>query len=124
MKNHAKGLPSITMLNSWLLILLAFSFMLSMAAGNILMALILLLWLAEGNFSEKYQQVKHNPFAWTSVAFVGLHFLGLLWTSDWEFAAFVLKKEFKFHFFHQFKRLRTGSKPADNHFHSVNPFFL
>lgn len=89
-------LLSIGTVNSWLLILLAFTFMGSIAIGNILLTLILLLWLIEGNFSEKFQQVKRNPFAWASVAFVGLHLLGLLWTSDWEFAGFVLKKEFKY----------------------------
>ena len=88
--------PDLATVNSWLLVLLAFSFMISIAVGNILLTLILLLWLWEGKFHEKFQQVKHNPFAWAAVAFVGLHFLGLLWTSDWEFAAFVLKKEFKF----------------------------
>ena len=87
---------SIGTVNSWLLILLAFTFMASIAIGNILLMLILLLWLLEGNFPEKFQAIKHNPFALASIAFVGLHFLGLLWTSDWEFAAFVLKKEFKY----------------------------
>ncbi|OQX08883.1 MAG: hypothetical protein BWK73_24210 [Thiothrix lacustris] len=87
---------SIGTVNSWLLILLAFTFMASIAIGNILLMLILILWLLEGNFPEKLQAIKHNPFALASIAFVGLHFLGLLWTSDWEFAAFVLKKEFKY----------------------------
>ena len=88
--------PDIATVNSWLLILLAFTFMGSIAIGNILLTLILILWLFEGNFSEKFQAIRYNPFALAAVAFVGLHFLGLLWTSDWEFAAFVLKKEFKY----------------------------
>ncbi len=83
-------------INSWLLILLAFTFMCSIALGNILLSLIVLLWLFEGKFAEKFQQIKHNPFVWASVAFVGLHVIGLLWTSDWEFASFVLKKEHKY----------------------------
>ncbi len=94
---NGKGrLPDIATLNSWLLILLAFAFMFSIAIGNIFLTLILLLWLWEGDFREKFQQVKDNPFAMAAVAFVGLHFLGLLWTSDWGFASFVLKKEFKY----------------------------
>jgi O-antigen ligase len=86
----------IATVNSWLLVLLAFTFMGSIALGNILLTLILVLWLFEGNFSKKYQTIQHNPFALAAVAFVGLHLLGLLWTSDWEFAGFVLKKEFKY----------------------------
>lgn len=89
-------LPEIAVINSWLLVALAFTFMGSIAIGNILLFLILVLWLLEGKFAEKFQQVKHNPFAWAAVAFVALHFVGLLWTSDWEFAGFILKKEFKF----------------------------
>lgn len=89
-------LPDLAIVNSWLLILLAFMFMGSIAIGNLLLFLILVLWLLEGKFAEKFQQVKHNPFAWAAAAFVGLHFVGLLWTSDWEFAAFILKKEFKY----------------------------
>ncbi|EIJ35975.1 O-antigen ligase family protein [Thiothrix nivea] len=89
-------LPDIGVINSWLLILLAFTFMGSIAIGNSLLFLILLLWLFEGKFDEKFQRVKHNPFAWAAVVFVLLHFVGLLWTSDWEFAGFVLKKEFKY----------------------------
>ena len=88
--------PDIATVNSWLLILLAFTFMDSIAIGNILLTLILILWVFEGNFSEKFQAIRYNPFALAAVAFVGLHFLGLLWTSDWEFAAFILKKEFKY----------------------------
>lgn len=89
-------LPDIGVINSWLLILLAFTFMGSIAIGNSLLFLILLLWLFEGKFDEKFQRVKHNPFAWAAAVFVLLHFVGLLWTSDWEFAGFVLKKEFKY----------------------------
>lgn len=89
-------LPDIATINSWLLILLAFTFMGSIAVGNILLTLILLLWLLEGKFSEKFQRIKHNPFVWAVLAFVGLHIIGLLWTSDWEFASFVLKKEHKY----------------------------
>lgn len=87
---------SIAMVNSWLLILFAFTFLFSVALGNILLFFILLLWLIEGNFAEKFQRVKHNPFAWAAVAFVALHLIGLLWTSDWAFAGFILKKEFKY----------------------------
>ncbi len=84
------------MINSWLLIFLMFSFIMSIAIGNILLFLILVLWLIEGDFANKFQKVKHNPVAWAVVAFVGLHLVGLLWTSDWEGAKFVLKKEAKY----------------------------
>lgn len=80
-------------INSWLLIVLFFTFTMSIAIGNILLFLLLLLWLIEGDFAKKFQKIKHNPVAWAVIAFVGLHFVGLLWTSDWQGAKFVLKKE-------------------------------
>lgn len=89
-------LPEIGVINSWLLVLLAFTFMCSVAVGNLLLLLILLLWLFEGKFAEKFQRIKHNPFVWAVAAFVLLHFVGLLWTSDWGFAAFVMKKETRY----------------------------
>ncbi|OQX13765.1 MAG: hypothetical protein BWK73_11290 [Thiothrix lacustris] len=87
---------NIANVNSWLLMMFAATFMLSMALGGVLLTLILLLWLVEGRFAEKFQALKHNRFAWAAVLFVGLHLLGLLWTSDWESVDLVLKKEAKY----------------------------
>ncbi|WGZ93693.1 MAG: O-antigen ligase family protein [Candidatus Thiothrix putei] len=87
---------TIGLINSWLLILLAFSFIMSIAIGSAIMTLILLLWLIEGNFSAKFQRIKHHPITWAILAFILLHFIGLLWTSDWDGARFVLKKEIKY----------------------------
>lgn len=92
----ASKIFSIATINSYLLVLLAFFFMTSIAIGNFLLFLILLLWLLEGNFQEKMCRLRGNPFVYAALAFVGLHFVGLLWTSDWEFAAFVIKKEIKY----------------------------
>ncbi|MFN3786664.1 MAG: hypothetical protein ACK4RS_07480, partial [Thiothrix sp.] len=73
-------LPRIATINSWLLILLAFSFMWSIALGNALLLFILILWLWEGHLRAKWQQVKDNPVVWAVLAFVAAHLLGLLWT--------------------------------------------
>lgn len=83
-------------INSWLLIALIFTFTMSMAIGNTLLFLILILWLIEGDFAKKFNKIKNNPVAWAAIAFVGLHFVGLLWTSDWEGAKFILKKEVEY----------------------------
>lgn len=88
-------LPRIATINSWLLILLAFGFMWSIALGNALLFLILILWLWEGNFRAKLQQVKDNPVVWAVLAFIAAHLLGLLWTQDWAFAEEVLRKVLK-----------------------------
>ena len=68
----------------------------SIAIGNILLFLILVLWLIEGDFANKFQKIKHNPVVWAVVAFIGLHLVGLLWTNDWDGAKFVIKKEAKY----------------------------
>ncbi|UOG93370.1 MAG: O-antigen ligase family protein [Candidatus Thiothrix sulfatifontis] len=87
---------NIARVNSWLLVIFAATFMLSMALGGVLLTLILLLWLVEGRFAEKFHALRHNRFAWAAVLFVGLHLVGLLWTSDWESVDLVLKKEAKY----------------------------
>jgi O-antigen ligase len=90
------GVYPLGVINSWLLVVLSFSFMFSVAFGNILLFLILFLWLWEGEFATRFAAVKSNPFAQAAVLFVALHFVGLLWTSDWEFAGFVMGKELKY----------------------------
>jgi|GEM_PF-316587 len=87
---------TIGLINSWLLCLLAFSFIMSIAIGSAIMTLILLLWLIEGDFTAKFQRIKYHPLTWAILAFIVLHFVGLLWTSDWDGARFVLKKEIKY----------------------------
>jgi O-antigen ligase len=90
------GVYPLGVINSWLLVVLSFSFMFSVALGNFLLFLILLLWLLEGGFAAKFAAVKSNPFAQAAALFVALHVVGLLWTSDWEFAGFVMGKELKY----------------------------
>ena len=83
-------------INSWLFVCAAFFFIPSVALGNVFLFLILVLWLIEGRFAEKFAAVKHNPLVHAILVFVALHFIGLLWTSDWDYAGLMLSKSLKY----------------------------
>ena len=69
-------------LNTWLLALLAFALPLSTSALSILALLILLFWLFEGNFTEKFAEIFSNPVAVSVVVFLAVLAIGLLWSPD------------------------------------------
>ena len=48
-------------------------------------------WLAEGNWKEKWNNNKSSLLFWVSVSFFILHLIGLLWTSNFEYALHDLK---------------------------------
>ncbi|MBD3843611.1 MAG: O-antigen ligase family protein, partial [Campylobacterales bacterium] len=87
---------SIPQLHHYLLIAFAFLIPLSTALNNIVMGLIVILWLIEGNFNNKYQTVKSHPLAlWILFFFLTLT-IGLLWSEDLTFGGIMLGKEAKF----------------------------
>ncbi len=69
------------LVNSWLLAVLAFVLPLSTSAVSAVAILILLFWLLEGNFWEKFAETLFTPVAVTVLAYLALLCLGLLWTS-------------------------------------------
>ena len=76
----------------YLLIFLAFLLPLTVAGGNILMGLIVILWLFSGGYKEKFNQIRSNKLAVASLIFFAVHVLGLLWTSDMTWGLHIVRK--------------------------------
>lgn len=43
-------------------------------------------WLLEFDFKSKWQRLKENKIVWIALGFYFLHFIGLLWTENFEYA--------------------------------------
>lgn len=71
---------------NYFIILYAFSFPVSKAAVNILEAVILLLWIYEGNWKEKLRLLQSSLFIRVLGLFLLYSLLSVLWASDTEFA--------------------------------------
>ncbi len=69
-------------INSWLLAGLFFVIPTTIAPAYWLMLAILLLWLVEGRFAEKWQALRGNSVFWVFQAYFWILPLGLLWTED------------------------------------------
>jgi O-antigen ligase len=96
-------------LNGWLLALMAFALPLSTSALSVLAILILLVWLVEGNFREKWRVIISNPVAIAVLVYLGLYVFGLLWTEDMNAGLDVLKKQWKLMLFPVFLTAVRGS---------------
>ncbi len=81
--------------NSYLLIGLIFSIPFSTSASSILSFLIFIRWLLQTNFRNDWNQLKSNRLVRACFLFLGLHMIGLLWTSDPMHGLVVMKKEWK-----------------------------
>lgn len=82
-------------INNYLFILLGFSLPLSISVSTIILGLILLFWILEGNFIKKYKILKHNPIIYAFIAFFTLQVVGLLWTSDMKWGQHIIGKEWR-----------------------------
>jgi O-antigen ligase len=80
----------------YLLIALAFIFPLTVAGGNLIVGIIVLLWIFSGNYRIKFNQVIRNKLAIFSMLFFSLHVVGLLWTEDLEWGLVIVKKMWYF----------------------------
>jgi O-antigen ligase len=77
----------------WLVVALGFSIPISVALDNILLALLLLCWLAGGRYREKLAAVRANPVALYACALFALYAMGALYSvGDWESIAEHLRK--------------------------------
>jgi len=76
----------------YLLIALAFVFPLTVAGGNLVISIIVLIWLLSGNYKAKFNQIINNKLAVLSVLFFSLHVLGLIWTDDIKWGLTIVKK--------------------------------
>lgn len=86
---------NLSQINSYIFGLYGLFISTSVSISSFLAYLMLLIFLIEGNYKEKFSQIKSNPFAYAIIAFVVLHFLGLFWTENFEGAQDILKREWK-----------------------------
>lgn len=82
-------------LNQWLPCLLAFALPLSTSAVSVVALLILVLWLVEGRWREKWTVIASNPVALAVLSFLVLLCLGLLWSNDFSVGVEVLQDYWK-----------------------------
>jgi len=68
---------------NYLMIILAFSLPLSRAMISITTILLLLIWIIEGDFKNKFSKIKQSRALMYLLAFIALMFLSLLWTDDY-----------------------------------------
>lgn len=68
------------------LMLIAVSLPLSIFTTSLFQILLLVNWLAENRFREKWTRFKGNPALWIFLAFYGMHIIGLLWSADGNYA--------------------------------------
>lgn len=80
-------------IKSHLLTIFGFLLPLSVALGNIVAVIIVLLWLAKGNRKADWEQLKRNPVVISVLCFYLLHIIGLFWTQDIESGFHILKKQ-------------------------------
>jgi O-antigen ligase len=64
----------------WAAVLLGCSIPVSTAADNVLLAFILLCWVAGGGYRDKLAAIRHNPVALATLALFSLYLVGTLYT--------------------------------------------
>lgn len=67
---------------NYLFVVFAFVLPLTTAGVSIIFALIVLLWLIQRDFRTKWKAIHNNNVAMAILLFVGLHIVGLLWTTE------------------------------------------
>jgi O-antigen ligase len=69
-------------MNGWMLPLLAFSLPVSTSAVTVLALFIVFIWLVEGDFRRKIEEIFTNKVSIAVLVFLGLYVVGLLWSAD------------------------------------------
>ena len=78
-----------------LFILLGVSISTSIAITNLIVGLLALCWIFEGNFKSKFESIKSSKWMLSIFALIGLYGLGMLWgdnhlNADWQFQRLAL----------------------------------
>jgi len=79
-------------INSYALVVLAFFMPLSVAIPNIISLFILLVWLFIGTFKDDWNQLKNNKVVLAILVYILVHFIGLLWTNNFEYGLEIVQK--------------------------------
>lgn len=94
--NIVEDKEKLNKINAYLLIAFAFFLPLSVAIGNIIAGIIVIIWLLRGTFKSDWNEIKENKVVLAVLFFYILHIVGLLWTEDIRWGLHILKKETKF----------------------------
>lgn len=86
-------------INSWFLMALIFFVPISTAGQNIFAFLILIFFLIEGRFREKWLKLKSQPLFWAFLAYILIYPISLIWTDNIEWGLEIFKKHFKYIWF-------------------------
>ncbi len=81
--------------SSYVIMAFIFSIPISTSASSILASLLVSLWIIEGNFKNKFEEIKKNKVTLAVLAYVLLHVVGLLWTSDYSWGYYTIQKQWK-----------------------------
>ena len=68
--------------HNYLCILIAFFLPVYIHLVPLLIALLTINWITEGNFPEKFNILKNNKIAWLFIGFYLLHIIGMIWTEN------------------------------------------
>lgn len=77
---------------NYFIVAYAFCLPISKAGISLFGGLLILFWLLEANYKEKFIAIKNNALVLSLVAFVGFSALAVFWSSDFLFALGYLKK--------------------------------
>ena len=89
---------SIDRIYQYLLIVAFFLLPLTVAGGNIVIWLIVLIWLFSGNYKVKFEQIINHRLAVASILFFLAHLLALIWTENLEWGLEMTRKMLPFLF--------------------------
>ena len=79
----------------WLLLLLAFCLPLSTSAVSMAAVLIIVCWVAEGRFREKFQEIVASPLCIAVLVYLGVLLIGLLWADSFSDGMEAIRKQWK-----------------------------
>ncbi len=85
----------VSQISSWLLILLAFSLPISTSAITMTAILVLVCWLIEGEFLEKWREIIASPICIAVFVYLVILLIGLCWTDDLHAGWGAIRKQWK-----------------------------
>ena len=90
------GVFNLDKIYQYLLIALGFLLPLTVYGANLVIVIIVILWFFSGDYKSKYSQIISSRILIASIAFYGLHVIGLLWTEDLKWGLHMLHKMWYF----------------------------
>lgn len=64
----------------------------STSTTTFLGGLLILYWIAEGNFQEKWNLLRRNGLFWAWMAYVVIYPISILWTTNWEWTLWLMER--------------------------------